>query len=45
MSSAASKTYITPQQYEEIEEHSDIRHEFYRGGMFAMAGATENHAL
>ena len=45
MSSAASKTDLTPEQYEAIEERSEVRHEYYRGEMFAMAGATEAHML
>jgi Uma2 family endonuclease len=45
MSTASSKSSLTPEQYEAIEERSEIRHEYYRGEMFAMAGATENHNL
>jgi Uma2 family endonuclease len=45
MSSASTTSYLTPEQYEEIEERSEIRHEYYRGEMFAMAGTTENHTL
>ena len=45
MSTSSSKAYITPEQYEEIEEQSEIRHEYYRGEMFAMAGATVPHIL
>ncbi len=45
MSTVAAKTYLTPEQYEEIEERSEVRHEYYRGEMFAMAGATEEHNL
>ena len=45
MSTAASKTYLTPEQYLEIEERSEVRHEYYRGEMFAMAGTTEEHCL
>jgi Uma2 family endonuclease len=45
MSTVATRSFITPEQYEEIEERSEIRHEYYRGEMFAMAGATENHIL
>lgn len=45
MSTATSKVYITPEQYEEIEERSEIRHEYYRGEMFAMSGGTEAHSL
>jgi Uma2 family endonuclease len=45
MSSAASKTLLTPEQYLELEEKSEVRHEYYRGEMFAMAGTTEEHNL
>ena len=45
MSTAAANTYLTPEQYLEIEERSEVRHEYYRGEMFAMAGATEAHNL
>jgi Uma2 family endonuclease len=45
MSSATTKPSISPEQYEAIEEKSEIRHEYDRGEMFAMAGATENHGL
>ena len=42
---AVAKRYITPERYEELEERSDIRHEYFQGEMFAMAGATEQHNL
>ncbi|WP_266362959.1 Uma2 family endonuclease [Tellurirhabdus rosea] len=39
---SAPKTY-TVQEYFELEKTSELRHEFYRGEIFAMAGATLNH--
>ena len=43
--SALEKTYLTPEQYLEIERKADFRSEYYSGEMFAMAGATEPHIL
>lgn len=34
---------LTVEEYLELEEKSEIRHEFYNGGMYAMAGGTINH--
>ncbi len=34
---------ITETEYLEIERSSEIKHEYYRGEMFAMAGASRNH--
>ena len=45
MSNASSKSYLTPEQYEAIEERSEIRHEYYRGVMFPVASGTQNHCL
>lgn len=45
MPPAVPKEYLTPEQYEAIEERSEIRHEYYRGEMFAMAGTSENYSL
>ena len=45
MSSDATKVDLSPEEYEEIEERSEVRHEYYRGEMFAMAGVTEPHML
>lgn len=45
MSTATAKPYITLEQYEDLEERSQVRHEYYRGEIFAMAGANENHNL
>lgn len=33
----------TVEEYMELEKHSDVRHEFYEGGVFAMAGGTIRH--
>ena len=33
----------TVEEYFEMEEKSEIRHEFYDGEVFAMAGTTLNH--
>lgn len=35
----------TAEQYLELERASEIRHEFYRGEMFAMAGASLAHGM
>src|SRR5690242_3170426 len=45
MSTAASKPFITPERYLELEEASEVRHEYYRGEMFAMSGGTREHSL
>lgn len=41
--STAEKRLISPQEYLTIERASEIRHEYYNGQMFAMAGATRAH--
>ena len=35
--------YISAQEYLEIEKQSQIRHEYRRGLVYAMAGGTDNH--
>jgi Uma2 family endonuclease len=35
--------YITPQEYIEMEIASDVKHEYFDGEVFAMAGATASH--
>ncbi len=45
MSSAAEKTRYTPEQYLALERKSPIKHEYYDGEMFAMAGASREHNL
>ena len=36
---------MTPQEYLELERAADVRHEFYKGQMYAMAGGSMRHAL
>lgn len=43
--STIPKTFLTPEQYLEIESKAEFRSEYYRGQMFAMAGATRFHNL
>jgi len=38
-----TKTYITPEQYLEIERKAEFKSEYYQGEMFAMGGAREPH--
>lgn len=35
--------YISPEEYLSIERQSQIRHEYRRGLVYAMAGGTDNH--
>ena len=39
------KTYLTPEQYLEIERKAEFKSEYYQGEMFAMGGAREGHNL
>lgn len=39
------KHYITPEEYLHRERKADFKSEYYRGEMFAMAGASANHNL
>jgi Uma2 family endonuclease len=41
--SAVPKTRLTPEQYLAIERKAEFRSEYYRGEMFAMAGASLEH--
>jgi Uma2 family endonuclease len=41
--STAEKILLTPQEYLAKERLADLRSEFYRGEMFAMAGASREH--
>jgi Uma2 family endonuclease len=36
--------FLTPEQYLEIERAAETRGEYLAGSMYAMAGATRNHA-
>jgi Uma2 family endonuclease len=37
--------YITPEEYLAMEEAAEIRHEYYQGEIFAMAGGSNNHNM
>ncbi|MBT9393473.1 Uma2 family endonuclease [Hymenobacter sp. NST-14] len=43
MEPAALPTQYTVEEYLKLEESSEIRHEFYRGEIFAMSGASLSH--
>ncbi len=43
--STVLKHFITPEEYLRRESKSDFRSEYFRGEMFAMAGASANHNL
>jgi Uma2 family endonuclease len=43
--STQPKTFLTPEQYLEIERAAERKSEYYDGEMFAMAGAKEAHNL
>ncbi|GAB3335925.1 Uma2 family endonuclease [Larkinella ripae] len=40
-----NKQLFTVEQYFKLEQTSEIRHEFYKGRMYAMAGSTLRHNL
>ena len=39
------KTFLTPEQYLEIERKAEFKSEYYQGEMFLMSGAREAHNL
>jgi Uma2 family endonuclease len=39
------KTFLTPEQYLEIERKAEFRSEYFQGEMFAMGGGREGHNL
>lgn len=43
--SAIPKTYFTEDEYLALERETDYRSEYYRGEIFAMAGASNEHNL
>jgi Uma2 family endonuclease len=43
--STLAKNYITPEQYLEIDRQAECKSEYYRGEMFAKAGASWAHNL
>ncbi|MBD2167502.1 Uma2 family endonuclease [Calothrix membranacea FACHB-236] len=40
---ASPEIYLTPEQYLQMEENSDIKHEYIDGYIYAMAGALDSH--
>ena len=40
---ANRNTYITPEAYLKLEEHSQVKHEYIDGNIYAMAGALDVH--
>ncbi len=38
-----SDYYMSPEEYLEFEQHSDIKHEYIDGEIYAMAGTTKTH--
>ena len=45
MSSTAAQTYLTPEEYLAWERKSDTKHEYLRGEIIAMSGASYQHTL
>ena len=43
--SSQPKSYISPEQYLEIERKAESRSEYFQGEMFALSGAQEPHVL
>ncbi len=43
--STQPKTFLTPEQYLEIERKAEYKSEYFQGEMFAMAGASEEHVV
>lgn len=40
---ASPEIYLTPDEYLQMEENSDIKHEYIDGYIYAMAGAIDSH--
>ena len=43
--STVEKTFLTPEQYLDIEREAEFKSEYYQGEMFAMATVAEPHVL
>ena len=43
--SSQRATFLTPEEYLELERRAERRSEYYKGEMFAMAGASRRHVL
>jgi Uma2 family endonuclease len=42
---AVAQRFITEEEYQQIEEASSIKHEYFQGRIYAMAGGTPSHNL
>ena len=40
-----AKRRMAPEEYLRIERHSDVKHEFLNGEMFALSGASPTHVI
>jgi len=45
MSSLAAQTYLSPEEYLAWERKADIKHEYLRGAIIAMSGASYQHTI
>lgn len=45
MTSAAQQLFITPEEYLQLERTSTIKHEYFGGRIYAMAGASPRHVF
>lgn len=45
MEAKPKRKYISPEDYLELEEQSDVKHEYFDGEIFEMAGASFNHTI
>ena len=43
MIASPDKSYVTPEEYLQLEAASDSKHEYINGEIYAMAGATDTH--
>ena len=43
MIASPDKSYLTPEEYLQLEAASDSKHEYINGEIYAMAGATDTH--
>ena len=43
MIASSDKSYLTPEEYLQLEATSDSKHEYINGEVYAMAGATDTH--
>ena len=43
MVASPRNSYLTPEEYLQLETTSDIKHEYFGGEIYAMAGATDTH--